>query len=106
MLTADKTAERHLLVTLQSQPPSRLQVQELLLELVGLVRAEPGCLYYHIFQQAEHPDTFLISAAWVNDEAVAAHPTPAQARVVEQLRPLLMVPMQVVPLRRVSEHPA
>lgn len=106
MPTSDKAAERHLLVTVQSQPAHRARVQEILLELVGLVRAEPGCLYYNIFQQAEAPDTFLIAAAWLDDEAIAAHPTPPQSRLVEQLRPLLAAPMQALPIRRVSENPA
>ncbi|OON70305.1 putative quinol monooxygenase [Hymenobacter sp. CRA2] len=105
MPDSDKAAERHLLVTIQSQPQHRQRVQQLLLKLVDLVRLEPGCLYYHLFQQAEEPDTFLLSAAWAHDEAVAAHPTPPQSRVVEQLQPLLAVPMHVRHTRRLSEHP-
>ena len=101
-----KAAERHLLITLRSQPEHRPRVQELLLELVDLVRAEPGCLYYHLFQQAGDPDAFWLGAAWVSDEAVAAHPTPPQSRLVEQLLPLLASPMQVTPTRRVSENRA
>ncbi|MFD1875485.1 putative quinol monooxygenase [Hymenobacter bucti] len=106
MPTADKAAERHLLVTIHSQPAHRAHVQELLLKLVDLVRAEPGCLYYHLFQQAEDPEAFVLAAAWATDEAVAAHPTPPQARLVEQMRPLLASPPQVLPTRRVSENPA
>ncbi len=81
-------------------------MQELLLELVALVRTEPGCLYYDLFQQADDPEAFWLTAAWADNEAVAAHPTPPQSQVVEQLRPLLAAPMQVIPTRRVSEHPA
>ena len=102
----DKFAERHLLVTIRSRPEHRPRVQELLLELVELVRREPGCLYYNLFRQAEDPEAFLLAAAWANDEAVAAHPTPAQSRLVEQMVPLLATPMQVLPIRRVSEDPA
>lgn len=104
--TPAKAAERHLLVTLRSQPAHRARVQALLLDLVALVRAEPGCLYYDIFQQAEDPEAFMIYAGWATDAAVAAHPTPPQARLVEQLVPLLASPMQVLPTRRVSENPA
>lgn len=106
MHTSDKSAERHLLVTIRSQPAHRQRVQAALLDLVGLVRREPGCLYYNIFQQAEDADAFLIAAGWADDEAVAAHPTPAQARLVELMQPLLAAPMQVVPTQRVSENPA
>jgi quinol monooxygenase YgiN len=106
MLTTVKSDERHLLVTIRSQPAHRLPVQKLLLDLVALVRSEPGCLYYNLFQQAEEPDTFLLAAAWVNDEAVAAHPTLPQSRLVELITPMLAMPMQVLPIRRVSEYSA
>lgn len=106
MPTPAQAAERHLLVTIHSQPAHRPRVQALLLDLVDLVRAEPGCLYYHLFAQAEDPAAFLLAAAWATDEAVAAHPTPAQARLVELLAPLLAAPMQALPTRRVSENPA
>lgn len=102
----DKSAERHLLVTVRSQPEHRQPVQQLLLELVDLVRREPGCLYYNIFQQTEDSEAFMIAAGWANDAAVAAHPTPPQSRLVEQLLPLLASPMEVLPTRRVSENPA
>jgi quinol monooxygenase YgiN len=105
MPTPAKSAERHLLVTVRSQSKHLPHVQELLLELVDLVRCEPGCLYYTIFQQAENPEAFVIAAGWLNDEALAAHPTPPQSRLVELLLPLLDAPMQVVPTRRVSENP-
>ncbi|WP_167855181.1 putative quinol monooxygenase [Hymenobacter wooponensis] len=106
MSASNKAAERHLLVTIRSQFAHRSRVQEILLELVDLVRAEPGCLYYHLFQQAEESEAFVLAAAWANEEAVAAHPTPAQARLVEQMLPLLAAPMQVLPIRRLSENQA
>lgn len=105
MMTTAKAAERHLFVVLHSQPVHRQRVRALLLELVDLVRAEPGCLYYHLFEHANDPATFQLLAAWADDAAQAAHPTPPQARLVEQLLPLLSEPMQVVPTRRVSENP-
>jgi quinol monooxygenase YgiN len=111
MTTSDKAAERHLLVTIRSQPEHRARVQELLLQLVDPVRSEPGCLYYNLFQQAEDPDAFLIAAGWANDEAVAAHPThpvhPHVPGVVEQVLPLLVSPnpMENLHTRRVSENP-
>lgn len=106
MPTSNKSAERHLLVTIRSQPAHRSRVQELLLELVDLVRREPGCLYYHLFQQADDPEAFLLAAAWANEAAVAAHPTPPQSHLVEQILPLLATAMHILPTRRVSENPA
>ncbi|AMR28509.1 hypothetical protein A0257_16355 [Hymenobacter psoromatis] len=106
MPTSAKDAERHLFITVRSQPAHRTHAQQLLLELVDLVRLEPGCLYYNLFQQTEDAEVFLLTAAWANDEAVAAHSTPAQSQVVERLKPLLASPLEVIPIRRVSESPA
>jgi quinol monooxygenase YgiN len=106
MTTPVKAAERHLLVTIRSQPAHRPRVQELLLDLLAPVRSEPGCLYYHLFEQAEDPNAFVLVAGWANDEAVAAHPThPDVPGVLAQLRPLLASPWEVLPTRRVSEDP-
>jgi len=107
MNTPDQSAERHLIVTIQSQPEHRQRVKELLLQLVDPVRSEPGCLYYTIFQQAQDPDAFLIVAGWANDEAVAVHPVhPDVPGIVERVMPLLASPMESFPTRRVSENPA
>jgi quinol monooxygenase YgiN len=106
-LTADKAAERHLLVTIRSQPAHRQRVRELLLDLIAPVRSEPGCLYYHLFEHAENPDAFVLAAGWADDAAMAAHPAhPAVPGVLERLRPLLASPWDVLPTRRVSENPA
>ena len=109
MPTPDKAVERHLISTICSQPAHRAQVQKLLLQLVAPVRGEPGCLYYHIFQQTEEPDAFLVVAGWANDAAVAAHPThPDVPGVVAQILSLLAgpTPMQTLHTRRLSENPA
>jgi quinol monooxygenase YgiN len=107
MTTPDKLAERHLLVTVRSQPAHRQRVQELLLELIDPVRSEPGCLYYHLFAHAEDSNAFVLVAGWANDEAVAAHPThPDVPGVLALVRPLLASPWEVLPTRRVSDNPA
>lgn len=107
MPMSDKSAERHLLVTVQSQPAHRQRVQELLLELIDPVRSEPGCLYYQLFAHADDPSAFVLVAGWANDEAVAAHPThPDVPGVLALVRPLLAGPWEMLPTRRVSENPA
>jgi len=107
MTMSDKSAERHLLVTVRSQPAHRQRVQELLLELIDPVRSEPGCLYYQLFAHADDPNAFVLVAGWANDEAVAAHPThPDVPGVLALVRPLLTGPWEMMPTRRVSENPA
>lgn len=105
MTIPDKLAERHLLVTVRSQPAHRQRVQQLLRQLIDPVRSEPGCLYYHLFEQAEDPNAFVLVAGWANDEAVAAHPThPDVPGVLAAVQPLLVSPWEVLPTRRVSEN--
>jgi len=107
MTVSDKSAERHLLVTVRSQPAHRQRVQELLLALIDPVRSEPGCLYYHLFAHADDPNAFVLAAGWANDEAVAAHPThPDVPGVLALVLPLLAGPWEMLPTRRVSENPA
>jgi quinol monooxygenase YgiN len=94
------------MVTIRSQPEHRGRVQALLLELIEPVRSEPGCLYYHLFQQAEDPNAFLLAAGWANDTAVAAHPLhPHVPGVLAQVLPLLASPWELLHTRRVSERP-
>lgn len=107
MTTPCQAAERHLLVTVRSQPAHRPRVQQLLLELIDPVRGEPGCLYYHLFAHADDPNAFVLVAGWANDAAVAAHPThPAVPGVLALVRPLLAGPWEILPTKRISENPA
>ncbi|MFZ3572316.1 putative quinol monooxygenase [Streptomyces sp. BH097] len=103
MNTATTPDARHIICTVRAQPAHRDKVQELLLELVGPARAEPGCLYYDINQQTDEPDTFYIIDGWASDEAIAEHTAhPNVARVVDQLVPLLAVPLHVTTSTRIS----
>jgi len=107
MTTPAKSAERHLLVTVRSQPTHQQRVRELLLKLIDPVRSEPGCLYYQLFAHADDPNAFVLAAGWTNDAAVAAHPThPAVPEMLALVRPLLTSPWEILPTRRVSEHPS
>ncbi|MGW6405483.1 putative quinol monooxygenase [Streptomyces sp. NPDC055134] len=105
-MNTDTTASdaRHIICTVRAQTAHRDKVQELLLELVGPARAEPGCLYYDIIQQTDEPDTFYIVDGWASHEAIAEHTVhPNVARVVDQLAPLLAVPLHVTTSIRVSD---
>jgi quinol monooxygenase YgiN len=106
MTMSAKAAERHLVVTIRSQPVHHQHVHDLLLELIDLVRSEPGCLYYHLFVHTDDPNAFVLAAGWTNDAAVTAHPThPAVPRILALVRPLLASPWEILPIRRVSENP-
>jgi quinol monooxygenase YgiN len=106
MTTSDKATECHLLVTVRSQPAHCQRVQDLLLALVPLVRSEPGCLYYHLFEQTEDPNAFVLAAGWADDEAVAAQPTHTDVPgVLALVRPLLASPWEILPTQQLSENP-
>jgi quinol monooxygenase YgiN len=58
-----------------------------------------------LFGQAKDPDAFVLAAGWLNDEALAAHPThPDVPGVLALVRPLLASHWQILPTRRVSEN--
>ncbi|MFK0174195.1 putative quinol monooxygenase [Streptomyces sp. NPDC090306] len=99
-----KEVERHIICEVRAKTPHREQVRELLLELVGPARAEAGCLYYDLYEQADTPGTFFIVDGWTSAEAIAEHADhPNVTRVVDQLTPLLDVPLKVTTSTRVSD---
>ncbi|MEU1216981.1 putative quinol monooxygenase [Streptomyces sp. NPDC005790] len=99
-----KAQERHIICEVRAKAPHRERVKELLLELVGPARAEPGCLYYDLYEQADTPGTFFIVDGWTSAEAIAEHADhPNVTRVVNQLTPLLDVPLKVTTSTRVSD---
>ncbi|MDX3569907.1 putative quinol monooxygenase [Streptomyces sp. ID05-47C] len=103
-MTTVKSAERHIICEVRGKATHRARVKELLLELVGPARAEVECLYYDLYQQSNEPDTFYIVDGWASPEAVAEHAEhPNVTKVVEQLLPLLAVPLKVTTSHRVSD---
>jgi quinol monooxygenase YgiN len=100
------TAEtRHIICTVRALPQHGQRVKEILLELIEPARAEPGCLYYHLQQQEDQPDTFHIIDGWVDLAAIGEHRAhPNVLRVVEQLEPLLAVPLENSISVRISEQ--
>ena len=104
-MQTDKSEERHIICVVRSQAPHREWVKDLLLELVGPARLEEGCLYYDLYQQLDEPDTFYIVDGWRSEAAVAAHAVHLNVlRVVDQLLPLLVSPLEVTTSTRVSER--
>jgi len=91
-----KSQERHIICAVRSMPANREAVKRLLLELVEPARQEAGCLYYDLYQNGAEPDSFFIVDGWASGHAIAGHAEhPNVVSVVEQLLPLLEVPLQV-----------
>lgn len=102
--TAAKQDEVHIVCELRCAPPNRERVRELALRFVAPARAEPGCLYYHLHQKLDAPDTFFIIDGWVNQAAVEAHAGNSHvADVMKELGPLLTFGPALTFTTRVSD---
>lgn len=85
-----KLNERHIICELRCESKDRDRVRDLLLRFVAPARAEPGCLYYDLYQRVEAPDTFFILDGWIDQAAVDSHAAhPHVAEVMKELGPLL-----------------
>ena len=82
--------EVHIICELRCETANRDRVRELALMFVEPARREPGCLYYHLHQRRDEPNTFLIMDGWTDQAAVDAHASNAHvAKVMKALSPLL-----------------
>jgi quinol monooxygenase YgiN len=85
-----KANERHIICELRCDAKDCERVRDLILQFVDPARAEPGCLYYDLYQRVDAPDTFFILDGWVNQAAVDSHAAhPHVAEVMKELGPLL-----------------
>ena len=103
-ITAARQDEVHVVCELRCAPANRERVRELALRFVAPARAEPGCLYYHLHQKLDAPDTFFIIDGWANQAAVDAHAGNAHvADVMKELGPLLTSGPSLTFTTRVSD---
>ena len=103
-ITTAKQDEVHIVCELRCAPSNRERVRELALRFVAPARAEPGCLYYHLHQQLDAPDTFFIIDGWSNQAAVNAHSGNSHvADVMKELAPLLTFGPSLTFSSRVSD---
>lgn len=101
---ATQSEERHIICKVRSKTTERERVKSLLLECVGPARGEPGCLYYHLYQQIDDPDTFYLLDGWASDAAVVSHTRePIVLSVIERMTPLLVEKPVLTTSVRLSE---
>lgn len=82
----------------------RDRVRALILRFVEPARAEPGCLYYDLYQRIDAPNTFFILDGWVDDAAVESHAAhPHVAEVMQELGPLLTFGPMITLTTRASD---
>lgn len=99
-----KANERHIICELRCDTHDRERVRDLILQFVLPARAEPGCLYYDLYQRVDAPDTFFILDGWVDQAAVDSHAAhPHVASVMKELAPLLTFGPSITLTTRASE---
>ncbi|MDB5824340.1 MAG: hypothetical protein JWR21_3044 [Herminiimonas sp.] len=99
-----KANERHIICELRCYSKDRERVRDLILKFVLPARAEPGCLYYDLYQRTDAPDTFFILDGWVDEAAVKSHAAhPHVAEVMKELRPLLTFGPSITLTTRTSD---
>ena len=55
------------------KPGMEEKLKQELLAIVGLTRAESGCINYDLHQALEDPSLFLLHENWVSQEALEQH---------------------------------
>ena len=99
-----QAAERHIICELRCDPKDQERVRGLILQFVLPARAEPGCLYYDLYQRLDEPTTFFILDGWVDQAAVDSHATNAHvAEVMQELGPLLTFGPSITLTTRTSD---
>jgi quinol monooxygenase YgiN len=85
-----------LFARLHARPGKRDAVQQVMFEIQGPTRLEPGCLSYVAYHSIRDPDEFYIHTSWQDMAAFDRHVAlPHTIRFVEAVEPLLDHPLKV-----------
>jgi quinol monooxygenase YgiN len=85
-----------LFARLHARPGKRDAVQQVMFEIQGPTRLEPGCLSYGAYHSIRDPDEFYIHTSWQDMAAFDRHVAlPHTVRFVEAVEPLLDHPLKV-----------
>lgn len=80
---------------LHARPGKQGEVRQVLFEVQGPTREEPGCLGYGGFRSVRDPDEFYIHSRWQNVEAFERHAGLAHTvRFLANVEPLLDHPFK------------
>jgi quinol monooxygenase YgiN len=86
----------HVIARHTARPETIDDVRRILLELIEPSRAEPGCLKYELFQNADAPADFTFMEAFASDEALKAHAAaPYISGLAARLKDLVARPSEV-----------
>jgi quinol monooxygenase YgiN len=86
-----------------ARPGQEEAVAEVLLDVLGPSREEPGCLDIHAFRSTRDPRLFYIHSRWKDEAAFDRHAgLPHTVRFVERVQPLVDHPLDVTRAGRVD----
>ena len=86
----------HVIARHFARPETIDDVRNILLELIGPSRAEPGCLKYELFQNEDAAADFTFVETFASDAALKAHAAaPYIANLGPRLAPLVARPSDV-----------
>ncbi|HYL84105.1 MAG TPA: putative quinol monooxygenase [Candidatus Angelobacter sp.] len=93
----------HAFVRFEPIPGKERQLREELLSLMEPTRAEPGCLWIHLYESARNPLIFCIHSEWVDEAAFDAHRNfPHMTRFLGLVRELVADPVHAVRTQQIA----
>jgi len=82
-----------IIARISSRAGAASQLRQVLHDLVGPSRDEPGCVSYELFQDDENPLDFVTIEHWADDRAADAHlTTPHVAEAIAKAAKVLAQP--------------
>ena len=61
------------IATMRAKPGREAALQDHLMTLIGLSRAEPGCIYYDLLRQQDDPSVFVMFENWTDRAELDKH---------------------------------
>jgi len=90
------SAAVHVVARHFAKPETVAEVRDVLVSLIPLSRAEPGCLKYELFQNVSDPTDFTFMETFASDAALAVHAaSPYVADIPARLSGLMAKPSDV-----------
>ncbi|HTR17194.1 MAG TPA: putative quinol monooxygenase [Acetobacteraceae bacterium] len=87
----------------KAKPGQETALREALLQALEPVRAEPGCLAYHLHADVRAAGHFVFVETWANEAALTQHMgAPNLRQLAETITPLLAEPLAVTVLRQIG----
>ena len=69
-----------LIINFKAKPGEGSNLAAAFLPVMQEVRNEKGCNQYHLFQETEDSDTFILAENWVDQESLDAHSAANRTR--------------------------